>query len=100
MSSGHLLPVLLTQPLTDEHTLSIRPGEHHLNEALATGSDSTRSSPRTPVYTHDAQHHARTPGWMTDTEGVHAHHAAGGHIHQPAPQRQKGDGSGLVYTKI
>ncbi|KAE9399076.1 hypothetical protein BT96DRAFT_994350 [Gymnopus androsaceus JB14] len=87
-----------------ERVLSTRPSEFRLNEAQATGSDTpalASNIPRSPIRTHDAQHHARTPGWTADTEGVHAHHqlGAGGHIHQPAPQRERGDGSGAVYTK-
>ncbi|KAJ3825496.1 hypothetical protein EV361DRAFT_955026 [Lentinula raphanica] len=89
-----------------EHVISTRPGEYRLNEAQDVGSDSaslasslagtpTTRAPKMPVSTHEAQHHARTPGWSTSNEGVpHSHH-----IHQPAPQRPKGDGSGHVYTK-
>ncbi|GAW09037.1 hypothetical protein LENED_011164 [Lentinula edodes] len=74
-----------------EHTISKRPGEYHLHES---DSSITRAV-KLPVYTHEAQHHARTPGWSTSPDGVsHSHH-----IHQPAPQRGKGDGSGHVYTK-
>ncbi|KAJ4473040.1 hypothetical protein J3R30DRAFT_756504 [Lentinula aciculospora] len=89
-----------------EHVLFNRPGEFRLNEAQAVESDSssltssfasnsTSRAPKLPVKTHEAQHHARTPGWSTSTDGVpHSHH-----IHQPAPQRERGDGTGNVYTK-
>ncbi|KAJ3716776.1 hypothetical protein DFJ43DRAFT_804038 [Lentinula guzmanii] len=89
-----------------EDAILTRPGEYRLNEAQAFESDSSplassiagtfsTRAPRLPVYTHEAQHHARTPGWSTSDDGVsHSHH-----IHQPAPQRAKGDGSGHVYTK-
>ncbi|KIK54137.1 hypothetical protein GYMLUDRAFT_88181 [Collybiopsis luxurians FD-317 M1] len=64
-----------------------------------TNSPILSAIPKAPTSTHNAQHFTRTPGWTTDTDGIHSHHSAGGHIHQPAPQRDRGDGSGLAYTK-
>ncbi|KAF5390750.1 hypothetical protein D9757_004463 [Collybiopsis confluens] len=79
----------------EETLLTLPRGGVPLSETLV--SDSLSSVPKSPVSTHNAQHFTRTPGWRTSTDGIHAHHATGGHIHQPAPQRDRGDG--LAYTK-
>ncbi|KAF9073511.1 hypothetical protein BDP27DRAFT_1444863 [Rhodocollybia butyracea] len=77
-----------------ELAVATRPADIHLDQITSPIDGS--HLPKAPVQTHNAQHAARTPGWSTNTESAVPHHH---HIHQPAPQREKGDGSGQVYTK-